>query len=231
MTDPGPDARQPPADEPPRSRLDQFAPGRARRVSRSYSVFVGLAKWTLPVVAFAMLATVALWEEFQPDPEPVALPIPTEAETGTLRMANPRFFATDDAAQPYSIIGRSALQSADAGAVIAIESPEAEMTLADGSWLAMLAHQGVYDRAEHRIDVAGAVSLFRDDGLEVQAESARVDLASQTAWAEEAVRVQSPEVSIEAANFRLEQGGAVIAFGGPATLVIHNRPTLPEPGR
>lgn len=199
-------------------RLAHFSPrARSRRVSASYSRFVGLMKYLLPLVALAIIALVALWPELHEEPGPAIAPR-TGQEAG--QMLSPRFVSVDNARQPYSIVARAASQSPVAPSVVDLDRPEAELTRSDGTWLALIADRGSYDREAERIDLQGRVNLFRDDGSELLTDRAQVDLKAGVAWGDLPVQAQGPFGLLTAEGFRFADEGRTVVFLGQSSLLL-----------
>jgi lipopolysaccharide export system protein LptC len=190
---------------------------RERKLSRWHSRLVGLLKLVLPVTALALLGLVALWPELQDDPQPLPQATPEAAE-GTSRMESPRYFGVDSKEQPYSVVARSANQVAGEEDLVDLARPQAEITLDDGRWLALLADDGRFDRAASRLRLTGDVTLYRDDGFEAHTAVAHVDFNAGDAWGDSPVEVHGPRGEILAAGFRIGDGGATLVFTGPTRL-------------
>jgi lipopolysaccharide export system protein LptC len=201
---------------------DRFAPRQlAGAASRRYTRFVSLAKIALPVAAMAVLALVMLW----PGPErPVtSAELPEGAhEAGQGRMMSPRINGVDAHDRPYSIVGESAEQSLVGGERVVFNAPQAEITLANGAWLALMAEQGEIDQQHGRLVLSGAVSLFRDDGYAFVTEEVHVDLEETIAWGDRPVEAYGPAGEVAAEGFRLDGERNIIVFLGNSRLVLRD---------
>ena len=213
----------------PRDRLERFAPRlRPRRINQTYSRLVGLLKVTLPAVALVIVALVVFWPKLQTEPEPVIdQTAAVQAVQNTGSMTRPRFFSTDGSSRPYSIIADRAEQASE-NAVIHLTRPEAEMTLEDGTWLALIADQGRYDQQGGQIFLRGSVNLFRDDGTEFLTNTAHIDLTAGNAWGDEPVAGHGPFGELIADGFRIDDTAGVIVFTGHSRLLL--RDDEGEPG-
>lgn len=175
-------------------------------------------KYLLPLIALAIIALVALWPELQEAIQPAPAPPAVQQEAG--QMVSPRFVSVDKANQPYSIIARSAVQSPGPQNVIDLDRPEAELTKADGTWLALIADYGRLDRDAELVDLSGRVDLFRDDGTEMLTERAHVDLKAGIAWGDLPVQVQGPFGLLTAEGFRFADHGSTVVFLGRSHLLL-----------
>lgn len=189
---------------------------RERKLSRWHSRMVGLLKLVLPATALGLLGLVVLWSELQDDPQqPPATPQTAE---GISTMDRPRYFGVDSKEQPYSVVARSANQVVGNDDLIELAQPQAEITLDDGRWLALLAADGRYERAASRLLLTGDVTLYRDDGFEAHTALAHVDFTAGDAWGDAPVEVHGPRGEILAEGFRIGDQGATLVFTGPAQL-------------
>jgi len=189
---------------------------RRARGSRGYSAFVALAKLLLPVAALGLIAVVVLWPQVDtPVVEQEAAP-----EARSSRMVSPRYASTDDQGRPYTITGASASGVPGDAAVVEIDRPEADVTLEDGTWLALLADWARFDREGERIHLRGNVELFRDDGYAIRTHEAHVDLQAGESWGDRAVSGHGPDGTIEGSGFRIAGSGDTVVVTGPATLVL-----------
>lgn len=203
------------------------APRRPRQPPRlsgynRYSMFVGLMKVLLPAMAAALILLVIAWPHFTIDKDTFRLGLaglaPRQAES--LSMLNARFDGIDDKDQPYTLTADVATQSDRNDKLINLELPKADITLEDGSWLALTARSGQYDRESRQLDLSGSVSLFHDRGFEMLTESARIDLANGTAEGTQPVQGHGTAGVIDAQGFQVFDRGERIIFTGESHLTI-----------
>ncbi len=189
----------------------------------SYSIFVGLMKVLLPALAVGLIILVIAWPQIAPDERNFNVGIadisPEHAEN--LSMLNARFTGVDRDNQPFNVTADMATQSRSNDDLLELQTPEADITLKSGAWLALEARQGFYQRETEVLDLRGEVALFRDDGLELHTESARIDLKSNSASGDEPIRGQGPFGTINGQGFRVEDGGARVTVTGRSRMVIY----------
>lgn len=195
-------------------------PRRVRGAGRAYSRFVSIMKWLLPGLAIALAGLVVAWPEIEEAPIPQRSDVAPRDELEDGQMASPRFAGIDDRNRPYSVTGASAFTHPEREEIVVIERPEAEITLETGAWLALIAERGLLDNEEGHIRLEGTVSLFRDDGFTFASDEMEIDLRDRRAWGDAPVLAHGPSAEIEAAGFRIEEGGGRVAFTGPSRLVI-----------
>lgn len=209
------------ADEPGRSPRRPRQPPRLSGRNR-YSLFVGLMKLLLPAMAAALILLVIAWPQFTIDKDAFRLGLsrlaPRQAEN--LSMLNARFDGIDEKDQPFTITADMATQSDRNQELIDLELPKADISLDDGTWLALTARAGQYDRDSRQLDLIGSVSLFHDQGLEMRTESARIDLAGGTAEGSQPVQGHGTAGVIDAQGFRVFDRGERIVFTGRSHLTL-----------
>ena len=132
----------------------------------------------------------------------------------------------DRKGQPFSINAETVSFLDQEGNRMQLETPQADITLADGAWVALTADSGLYDRDGGSLGLTGTVNVFHDAGYEVRTTEATIDLNAGIATGSQPVEVQGPFGELSAAGFRVVNDGDTIFFGGPA--VLHFSPsTLP----
>lgn len=213
---------------PPRSSSGRSGRRGARRppprlsLSNRYSVFVGFMKVLLPATAAALMLLVLAWPQFNLEEEGFRLSVsklaPGQAES--LTMLNARFEGLDANDRPYTVTADIATQSESDKDLVALERPKADITLADGTWLALTAKSGEFRKEDQVLDLTGSVNLFHDKGFELRTESARVRLDEGIAEGTQPVEGQGSIGTIRAEGFRVLDRGARIFFLGRSHLVI-----------
>ncbi len=190
----------------------------------TYSRFVALMKFFLPAGALALAGLVVLWPQMQVSdkgfrPGVVASVGPQDADR--LRMVNARFSGLNKKTLPYTVTAPLAVQNNPQADEIELSSPKTDITLKDGSWLAVTADKGRYFQSRQILDLFGMVNLFHDSGYEFQSTRAHIDLVAGTAEGDQPVTGQGPFGELTAEGFRISDKGKSIYFTGSAKLVIY----------
>ena len=190
------------------------------------------AKLVLPTVATLAILLLIFWSQsnlletrFRIDVTEIA---PEEIEN--LKMLNLRFDGMDENDRPFSITADVASQNRDAEGTIDLVEPRADITLADGSWVALMAGAGHYDRDGDRLDLAGGVNVFHDQGFEMNTDAARIDLETGTATSDTPTSGHGPAGYLDAAGFRVENDGERVFLAGPAHLNLYAAGETTEDG-
>ncbi len=217
-------ARSPRRGTAPANRRPRAA-GRAPRMSmrNRYSMFVGFMKVLLPALAAALMLLVVAWPQFTIDDSGFRLSVSKLApdQADSLTMLNARFDGLDDEERPYTLTADMATQSDSDKDLVELELPKADITLEDGTWLALTARSGEYRQKSRILDLTGSVSLFHDQGFELRTEAARIDLVKGRAEGAQPVQGQGGAGLIQAEGFRVLDRGARIIFTGKAHMIVN----------
>lgn len=220
VSEPGSDSASPAAAERNPKSFAQLSFRRERpRYSPLYGRFVGFAKILLPTIATALIAVVVVLStqenRFVIGPAHIDR---TEAEK--LRMINARFTGVDSSRRPFAVTAESADQKDPDSPEIALAAPKADILLADGTWVALTATAGNFDRNDQLLELTGNVNLFHDSGYEFRTESAVFDLTAGDATGIDPIEGQGPFGHLRAEGFRIYNRGERVEFTGKATLTI-----------
>jgi lipopolysaccharide export system protein LptC len=105
--------------------------------------------------------------------------------------------------------------------VINLKQIIADMTMADGAWVAVEADTGIYDRDASTVALNGNVELFHDTGLQFQTDAATVDLKNDTAEGNQPVEGQRPDGELAAEGFQVLNDGRTVIFTGRSYMKIY----------
>jgi lipopolysaccharide export system protein LptC len=181
---------------------------------------IWLTKWLLPMMALGLLASVALWPEIDRNMNEArvsfhrTLAIP---ESGQLTDA--RYHGVDNNGRPYTVTASVAKQAGPER--IDLTAPVGDVTLESGQWLMVKAQRGVYLQGTQQLDLAGEVTLYRDDGTTLLTDSAAVDLKAGAAASSTMTHAEGPFGTLDAQGFAATDNGTIIRFHGPGRLVLN----------
>ena len=178
-------------------------------------------KWLLPLGALALLSAIALWPEFDRAEDRARLSFRRVTQGGveSLRVITPRYQGIDDQSRPYNVTAAVATQ-ANAESPVELERPKADITLSDGAWVLLESERGTYDKPASRLDLAGDVRLWHDNGSTLLTQAARIQLDQGRAEGDAPVAAQGPFGTLTADGFRLEERGKVVIFTGNAHAML-----------
>lgn len=205
------------------NRWSRRRAGARLSMSGGYSLFVGIMKVLLPAAAAVFIMLLLAWPELTPGKDGFDLDLSELAidQPEGVTMLNARFSGFDSRNQPFLVTADVASQASENESVINLELPKADITLEDGTWVALSARDGLYDREQKTVDLVGDVSFFHDEGFELHTESARFDLDKGTAMSREIVTGQGVFGQIDAKGFDSFDQGDRIIFSGPTRLLLY----------
>lgn len=188
-----------------------------------YSRFVTLAKVVLPAAAVTLVAAVMIWPQLQTRDGGFSLGFADLriGDAERLRMVNPRYTGLDQNNLPYELTAEAANQDSPKADDIGLEKPKADITLSDGTWIAIEAPLGNYGQKTQMLDLTGGVNLFHDSGYEFTSPSARIDLSKGVAEGSERIVGHGPFGDAEGEGFRLLDKGKTIIFTGKSKMVLY----------
>ncbi len=226
-------APQPQAPQRRGGRLRSVVPRIAPRHSALRSQVVMSLKILLPAVAVALVMLVLMWSRLSPEDQRFAIPrvVVKPEDLENLKMEAPRYVGIDAQSQPFTVTARLATQGASGSPLTHLEEPKGDILLSAGSWIAVEARQGVYDKTAETLDLSGDVSLFHDRGYQLRTERARVLFAPGEAQGDAPVHGQGPDTELSGEGFRLEAKGARILLLGESRIVLYPQEAgQPRPG-
>jgi lipopolysaccharide export system protein LptC len=182
-------------------------------------------KLVLPVVAASLLLLVAVWPKIEAQLAKIAaLPKLDLKEARDLRMVNARFSGLDKLNRPYTVTADTARQMPSKDDLVALEGPKADLTLQNGTWVAVTSETGLYQQQQQILDLFGEVHVFHDAGIEFTTDSARVFMAQGTAEGTDRVAGQGQFGELAAEGFQLLDRGERVIFTGKARLLLVQQP-------
>jgi lipopolysaccharide export system protein LptC len=194
------------------------APTLARIARRGWTV--AIAKRLLPLVALALLSSVALYPEFTKDADRARLSYSRASVTADgAQLVDARYHGVDERNRPYTMTAATAQQVGPER--INLTDPKGDMNLESGNWLMVQSRTGVYMQHAGQLDLSDEVVLYRDDGTTLQTASASVDLHQGAAAGAEMVHAEGPFGTLDAQGFALTDRGDVIQFSGPGRMVLN----------
>jgi len=214
-----------PASSAPESHRPQRTLGAVSRVVPTAAAIarrrwlIALTKWLLPLVALGLLGTLVLWPEFNRDIEHGRFSFRRGIigpDSGQLTDA--RYNGVDNKGRPYTVTATTARQVAPQR--IDLTRPAGDITLESGVWLMVRAQHGVFMQGSQQLDLAGEVTLYRDDGTTLLTDSAAVDLKAGAAASEAMTHAEGPFGTLDAQGFAATDNGTIIHFHGPGRLVL-----------
>lgn len=183
-------------------------------------------KYLLPVLAVSLLALVMAWPELMPGKDRLRIDLAAVGPAGGPKpqVLNPRVLGIDAQARPFEITADlgSRTQTGDGRDVYLFDQPKADITLSNGSWVAITSESGRYEETSKILYLKDNVNLFHDSGYEFTTQSAHFDMVNNNAGGDDPVHGQGPFGTLDSQGFRILEGGARIIFTGRAKLTIYS---------
>ncbi len=198
--------------------------------SAFYSRLVIWLRVVLPALAVALAGLVLLWPRLNPIDQRFRI---TPVQVGiddleNLRMLSPRLLGLDDRNQPYTIIAEQATQASAVAETTELAKPNGDIAISDGSWIALSAATGFYNKSAQTLDLVGDVNLFQDGGYEIHTAKARIFLGPGNAEGDAPVVGQGPGAELQGQGFLVHNRGERITVTGQSRLLL--LPAQPLPG-
>jgi len=195
----------------PVDRLSFIRPGQ-RRLDAGHSRAVKILRGALPAGALLVLLALIVW------------PMITANKISSLLMKNIpdlviknlHFTGLDSKNEPYTLTALKATRPGNLHNTYDFDKPEADITLANGTWVAGKAQYGRYNQETRRLWLGGDVQMFQDKGTQFTTDEAQLDLNDNNAWGSSPVLIQGSFGQIRGQGFRLLDSGKVMVVTGPA---------------
>jgi lipopolysaccharide export system protein LptC len=182
---------------------------------------INASKFLLPAAAVLLLASIALWPEFNRVTDKARLTMQgLRATVDGARVTNAHYNGVDERGRPFTVTAATATQR-DADR-IDLTVPIADITLENGTWINVKSRLGVFMRKAEQLDLSEDVVLYRDDGTTMTTSNATVDMREGAASGAAATHVEGPFGTLDAdAGFTTVEKGAAIQFWGPAHVELN----------
>ena len=204
-----------------------------RKVRRGKSV--RLLKVALPLVVVVTLGYVGYWwlqsRGNIVDPSLIQT-VPTDPTLKSeVTVQDVQYDGIDDKGRPFSITADSASHIDGDDRHISLKKPLADITMSSGAYVALTANDGVLDRDADIVTLNGDVTLFHDNGLSFQTDSATINLKDKTAEGSDVVEGQNGDGELISQGFRVLDDGDTIEFTGKAYMKIYPKQKKNQEGQ
>ncbi len=207
-------------------------PGQLRRLSaprgrplRRRRAPLTLVKIILPVIVVVTVGYLVYWWWVQASErvitvETIEKPGGDQAKA-EVTVNDVKYDGKDAKGRPYSITAQSASHADGDERHIALKKPLADIVMSSGAYVALTAQEGMLDRDSDVVVLNGDVTLFHDNGLSFQTDSATINLKDKTAEGSAPVEGQNGDGELVSEGFRVQDDGDTIVFTGKAYMKIY----------
>ncbi len=198
---------------------------RSERAGGGYTMFVSSMKLVLPGAAILLLALAILWPSLSRTGSSIMAGIKEDlkAVPNQLRnfeMVSPIFIGVDDKNRPYKLRAKLARQVSAKSDRVSLVEPRANLTLENGSYVAISANHGDYRKAARILKLKGDVNVYHDANYTFKTQELTVDMKKNTAWGDKPVVATGPQARIHARGFRIWEGGKTVLFLGKSKVIL-----------
>ncbi|MDB5382177.1 MAG: lptC [Rhodospirillales bacterium] len=206
-------------------------PSRARRSPTTGEmtrrrITLAVVRRALPIAACLLLAAIVLWPELNRTEEGLRVQINLAAQVApeALRVAQPRYRGLDEQNRPYNVTADIATQAGTSQNILDLINPRADQFLGEGAWVIVESREGRFDRVANRLDLAGDVTLWHDNGTRMRTEQAMIRMNAGYAEGDAPVAAQGPFGTLTSEGFRIIDRGQVVIFTGRAHTTLESAP-------
>jgi lipopolysaccharide export system protein LptC len=104
---------------------------------------------------------------------------------------------------------------------VRLENVSADLALADGTELNVIAAQGIMDNQTQLLDIFGGIELATGNGYTAQTQSAQADLRQGIVHGESPVAAQGAMGTLRAQSFTFERGSGLLHFTGDVRMEVN----------
>lgn len=188
---------------------------RRRDLDRWHSRSRSIHFWrrALPVVIVLIAVGLGGWIVARSIMAKMAAP-PKQADTGVIKMVNPRFYGRDDSNRSFVVgAGEAARDSRNPG-VISLQQPSVTLDAEGAAPTHVQAGQGVYRETQKSMDLKGGVQLSDGRGNSFATPRAVIDTKTGVVQGDQGVKGQGPLGEIAASSYAVYDSGKRIVFKG-----------------
>ena len=183
--------------------------------SMRHSRIVGLLKIALPLLAFGLILSLAIYSMVFKPTNGVAISYSSRGdEETTIAMQNPRFVGDDAKHEPFEVGAQKARQNPDEPSLVEMTGVRARMEMQSKLGLNLVAARGVLDTANRILVLNGPLVVTSSDGYKITTTEARVDIQARQLTGQKPIVATGPWGSLTAAAFQADQKQRTVDFTG-----------------
>jgi lipopolysaccharide export system protein LptC len=195
---------------------------RFRRAAR-HSRWVRFLRRAIPTVVVVSLLGIVAVSMFNPFRLLAKLPIGVGnlSVSGTrITMQSPHLTGFTPDQRPYDLRAKTATQDVTDPIHVELQELSAKVQMEDKSTVMMDARIGLFDTKAQRLDLSERIFLQSSTGYEARLTQAAVDFAKGLVTSDQPVAVKLLNGTLDAANLRIIDNGALVVFGGGVSMTL-----------
>jgi lipopolysaccharide export system protein LptC len=150
---------------------------------------------------------------------------PKAADTGVIKMVNPRFYGRDASNRAFVVgAGEAARDSRNPG-VISLQKPTVTLDSEGAAPTHVEAGQGVYRETQRSMELSGGVQLSDGRGNSFATPRAQIDTKTGVVQGDQGVKGEGPLGQIAASSYAVYDSGKRIVFKGGVHAQIRRQPS------
>ncbi|WP_373088583.1 LPS export ABC transporter periplasmic protein LptC [Sneathiella sp.] len=138
-----------------------------------------------------------------------------------LTMKNPQYVASDLSDRQYVVTADTASQKTASASEVTLKNLQADMSLKSGDWISVSAPDGDLNTKTGLLHLYGKIDIFSNNGNQLIAQSADVDLKKGTIESSHPLTGHGPLGAIEADSLAGNQKTGTIRFEGNVKVTIN----------
>ncbi|PIB26613.1 hypothetical protein BFP76_12025 [Amylibacter kogurei] len=187
----------------------------------TYSKFVAMAKFVLPVVAVGLFGSIFLFTKSDAIREGLIFTNAEMAELATgQKITKPHFAGVTQSGEAFTVSAKEALPDAPSPERIDLIFPNAEINTKKGLNIISKATDGVINIKNKSATLSGDVSMDTSNGYSARTQHLVFDFKTGNAQSPNKVIAQGPIGSIEAGSLEAIQNLDIAPQGGQAVLLF-----------
>ena len=203
-----------------------------RSINKSYSFFVKVMRYLLPLSAVVLISLAFIWPQLKEDlviMDKADLGISRDVTVGQTELLKPNFETLDSNNNPIKVQATKASQDQINPKLIQLEEPNADLLLKDGAALNVQSDIGTYEQETEKLYLQENVSIVHEEGYVLTGEELRLNMETQEAFSDKAITITDDKTKIEAVGVEGDMKAGILTFKGPAKMTWYPKEDKQEP--
>jgi Uncharacterized protein conserved in bacteria len=208
---------------PPQPERDWSARQRLKATDAlRYSRFVSVMKKVLPIGAAVLMASVVAYSVLPRHNDRMMAMKQSGNLARDLTMTKSSFTGTDEKGNPFKITAAEVIQDPKAKSMRAeLKQIDADMQFGNESWISATAGHGWIDGDSGILKLDGGISVYTDNGYQLQTKSATAQIKANTLEGSEGVKGQGPTGQFSADRFHFDRIKKQLRLSGHVHMTLY----------